>query len=188
MLKIFPISSLNNLTENVLMPAIVDHPAFVQPDDKAERIWRYMDFAKFVSLLASNALHFSRIDQFSDPFEGSLSRIEYEKLQNLAAAGEADGSIPVEWRGSYFDILMSNVRRSRRRLYVNCWHRSEFESEAMWRLYAPSGLGVAIQSTYSRLVQALPEKVHNGCFVGAVQYTDHHTESIPEGNAFYPAL
>ena len=34
--------------------------------------WRYMDLAKFLSLLESNSLFFTRLDHFQDPFEGAL--------------------------------------------------------------------------------------------------------------------
>ena len=170
------------------MPAITNHPAFVQPQDSTQRIWRYMDFAKLSAMLDSKSLYFARIDQLSDAFEGSLSKAEYEHWKTVAAEGEANGLIPSDWKGRYFDILLMNARRSRKAIYVNCWHANQSESEAMWRLYSPSGYGVAVRSTYRRLVESLPEKVHNGCFVGLVQYTDHHTEQMPSGNAFYPVL
>jgi hypothetical protein len=35
-------------------------------------IWRYVDFAKLVSLLESQSLHLARADVFDDPFEGSV--------------------------------------------------------------------------------------------------------------------
>lgn len=37
---------------------------------------------------------------------------------------------------------------------INCWHLSQFESMAMWRLY---GDEVAVQTTFGRLVQSLAE-------------------------------
>lgn len=147
-----------------------------------------MDFAKFVALLETSSIHFARIDKLGDPFEGSLSKLEFEKLKVVAAKGEAENSIPAEWKGRYLEVLLLNARRSRRAMYVNCWHRSNDESEAMWQLYAPSGIGVAIQSTYAKLVDVLPKEVHDGCFVGAVQYIDHHKDEMPEGNMFYAAL
>ena len=147
-----------------------------------------MDFAKFVSLLDTGALHFSRVDQFTDPFEGSLSKTEFEYWRDIAAKGEADATLPPAWKGKYFDILLDNARRARRSMYVNCWHLDDDESEAMWGLYAPSGFGIAVQSTYARLVNVLPTKLHNGCFVGLVRYTDHDRDSMPSGNVFYPVL
>lgn len=52
--------------------AASEHPLFTTPDDKYP-IWRYMDFTKFVSMLASSGVYFSRADLLGDPFEGSFS-------------------------------------------------------------------------------------------------------------------
>ena len=42
--------------------------------DRNVPIWRYMDIAKFLSLLDKQSLFFSRLDHLGDPFEGSLTR------------------------------------------------------------------------------------------------------------------
>src|SRR5689334_5864333 len=104
------------------MPAIVDHSAFTQPGDADIRIWRYLDLAKLVSVLNDESLHFARIDQLTDQYEGSLSKKEYDYWRELAAHGEGTGELPETWRNRYFDVLMSNARRARRSMYVNCWH------------------------------------------------------------------
>jgi hypothetical protein len=149
------------------MAATVDHPAFSQPPDFSSKIWRYMDFAKFVFLLDTSNLYLARLDQLADQFEGSLSKAEYDHWKEVAEEGERTGEIPDQWKGKYFDVLLANARRTRRACYVSCWHMSESESDAMWRLYAPTGLGVAVQSTYQRLVDVLPDKLHRGCFARA---------------------
>ena len=49
-------------------------------------IWRYFDLAKFIHLIAFKELHFTRIDQLHDKFEGSypISNIKdwEEKFDN----------------------------------------------------------------------------------------------------------
>ena len=148
------------------MPANTSHPAFLQPADSAAKIWRYLDLAKYISLLKNRTLHFTRLDQFSDPFEGTITKRKYEEIVQIAAQGEADKKIPWHWQGRYFEILMAMYRRAPRCHFVNCWHMNEHESEAMWKLYARSEYAVSIESTYARLVNVLPEKLHFGCFVG----------------------
>jgi hypothetical protein len=37
----------------------------------AQPLWRYMDFAKFTSMLLQRGLYFSRLDRLGDPFEGA---------------------------------------------------------------------------------------------------------------------
>ena len=49
------------------------HPVFEAPSDPDLFIWRYMDLAKFLSMLQDEALHFARADKMSDEFEGSTS-------------------------------------------------------------------------------------------------------------------
>ena len=48
-----------------------EHPVFKQPPDENIRIWRYMDFTKFVSVLDTQSLFFSRSDRLGDLFEGA---------------------------------------------------------------------------------------------------------------------
>jgi len=50
---------------------VQNHPAFEQPQDENEKVWRYLDFKKFVDLLESSELFFPRADKFDDKFEGT---------------------------------------------------------------------------------------------------------------------
>jgi len=43
----------------------------------------------------------------------------------------------------------------RKFVFVNCWHMSEYESGALWRLYLKSDEGIAIQSTRSDMHSSL---------------------------------
>ena len=54
---------------------------------------------------------------------------------------------------------------------MTCWHENSSESEALWRLYCPPrSAGLAIQTTFTRLRDALPdgEVIRFGC----VNYID----------------
>lgn len=68
--------------------ADVSHPCFAQPRDGKLRLWRYMNFAKFVSLISTRRLFFCRADLLDDPFEGSYSKI------NIALRPQVYGDIP----------------------------------------------------------------------------------------------
>lgn len=50
----------------------VKNDIFSAPKDKNTKIWRYMDFTKFVALLTQSELFFASPEQFDDPCEGSL--------------------------------------------------------------------------------------------------------------------
>ena len=52
------------------------HEAFKTPENENVKIWRYMDFTKFLSILINKELYFRRSDMLKDdPFEGSLTQI-----------------------------------------------------------------------------------------------------------------
>lgn len=173
------------------MPANLTHPAFLQPLAPNIAVWRYMDFAKYVSMLQSKGLHFAQLGKLGDPFEGSLSRLEYDHVVESAKAAEASGTLPDEWKGRYLDVVMDAARRAKFDNYISCWHMNSGESEAMWRLYSSSGYSIAIQSTYALLGENLPGFLSGeyvGPLLGIVQYVDHHSEPIPTGNGFHPVM
>jgi hypothetical protein len=158
------------------MSATTDHPCFCQPANEDEKVWRYMDFTKFVSLIATRSLFFCRSDLLGDPFEGSYPKRNIE-LRPQFWRIDAKDCAP--------DLLAAMTHYSRwQRLwtYVNCWHLSSYESAAMWKLYCRLGEAIAIQATYRSLVSVLPPKT----LVGLVRYIDYDTGIIPEANTFYP--
>jgi len=55
---------------------VTENPAFIAPANVDVKIWRYMDFTKFVSMLEEAGLFFARLDRLGDPFEGSSTRAE----------------------------------------------------------------------------------------------------------------
>ncbi len=71
---------------------------------------------------------------------------------------------------------------------VNCWHMNEHESAAMWKLYLKSDEGIAVQSTYNKLLNSMHDSNDFMLLVGAVNYIDYNKEVIPFGNAFYPYI
>ena len=147
-----------------------DHSQLWPPPDDAV-LWRYMDFTRFVSLLDTGALFFCRPDLLGDPFEGSLS----PATPPLLAADPKAGS---------FTLREVDIRKFVGQARVNCWHMSEFESEAMWRLYAQERKGIAIKTVFARFKEA---------FVGdetitasMVRYLDYETEGFPFSNLMIP--
>lgn len=127
------------------------------------KIWRYLDFTKFISLLDTSKLFFTRVDLFEDPFEGSLPKKNVE-LRSQYANPDERSKIDKHWRVC---------------IAANCWHENEHESAAMWKLYLKSGEGVAIQSTYAKLKQSVIDQ-KDIVRIGEVQYIDYETEMIKE--------
>lgn len=155
-----------------------EHRAFEKPNDENIKIWRYLDFTKLVSLLDKQALFFCRADKLLDPFEGSYSKANIQ-LRPKVYKGILSEKVQTKLSDIYDYIRKCTI--------VNCWHISEHESAAMWKLYLKSDEGVAIQSTFKRLVESFNDYLKD-VYIGKVKYIDYKTDLIPEGNLFFPYL
>lgn len=143
------------------------HPVFDEPGD-GERLWRYMSFGKFVSVLSQGALFFCRVDKLQDCFEGRLPRPTYDVVDPWLRAG-------------YEQERMASI--------VNCWTLSQYESVALWNTYVPQGEGIAIGTTFARLRDSFRSvgifseaRVH----IGRIRYVDFGEHSFigPNRTAF----
>jgi len=51
-------------------------------------LWRYIDFGKFVSMLLTKSLYFTKVSKFNDPFEGAIgimdNKSSYDKSMIFA--------------------------------------------------------------------------------------------------------
>jgi hypothetical protein len=141
-------------------------------------LWRYMDLAKFLSLLQSSALFFCRLDLLEDQFEGQLPRGK-ERFRPTDYADSYDFSDKVKVIGSGAHILLkSHGECCRMWAYVNCWHMSTHESAAMWAIYGTAGQSIAIETTFERLKNCLPPNAS----LRPVQYIDYERNEIPLGD------
>lgn len=154
---------------------------FEPPTDHTVKVWRYLDFTKFVALLDSRALFFTRADQFLDPFEGALPRA------NIADWPDDSNTSPDTPNNADVLARLGAMRqRLLRQVGIASWHMNEHESAAMWSLYLKSDEGVAIQTTYQRLTDAFRE-CDDPIHLGVVQYIDFDHETIPWGsNVLFP--
>ena len=145
---------------------IKEFKSFTIPANSNTVIWRYMDLAKFVSLLGESALFFPRASTFDDPTEGSLS----------------DPTALREWRS--LDPLVEAVYKAKSRelrkfILISCWSISKGESAVLWKCYAPTRQGIAVRSSIAHLKQSLqaePQPI----YLGQVQYIDFKIESMSE--------
>jgi hypothetical protein len=140
------------------------HPVFRAPPDAA-RLWRYMSFTKYVSLVATSSLWFANTDRLGDPWEGTYTKA------NLARRSEQIGAGP---RPDLNELLLNNLIATERSIYASCWHENDGESTAMWKLYLASDEGIAVQTTWERLIGCLgePERPTTKIIGGRVRYVD----------------
>lgn len=159
--------------------------------DSETRLWRYMDFAKFVALLDQRSIYFARADKLGDPFEGASGIAERrsqwdayyldffrEAVSNPPSISDKAEPLPhpssgyVEREAARLLKEFSTISElERRRTFVSCWHANAVESEALWRLYCPPPMmGVAIRTDARLLIEALGSDPQ--IKLGRVQYVD----------------
>lgn len=159
------------MKDTILIDGEVYETDYSIPSDETV-IWRFMDLAKFVSLLKDKALFMTRADKFEDQFEGAVCAEENADRYNEALMGYyaemLEGkAVPKE--------LLDNERNANRLLrmnsYINCWYEGEHESMAMWRLYASGkeAKGVAVKTTVGQLKKAIGHYVE----IGRIEYIDY---------------
>jgi len=153
-----------------------DHTLLKKPGDD-QIIWRYMDFPKFVSMITSKTLHFTRADQLGDPFEGSFPIPLIDVRTSLGIPADAGGISESLLPG--FDRAMRDLAEPvRQAFFANCWNIGETESLGMWNSYVKSLPGMAIKSTFGRLKQCFapaPQLIH----AGQVRYLDYEKDRLP---------
>jgi hypothetical protein len=172
---------------------VEEHPVFVSPKNKKQKIWRYMDFTKYISLLDMRELYFPAQIKLTeqDPFEGSVARAnpqfrEDQLLSFIKENTKANKTLAQNVKKLCRDTSLF-YEKQREFVFVNCWHINDHESAAMWKTYISSNEGVCIVSTYKKLEEEL-NKQKEPMYIGQVQYLDYESEIIPEGNRFLPAM
>lgn len=157
-----------------------EHPIFESIEDN-KKLWRYMDFTKFIDLLERQSLFFTRADKFEDKFEGSYSKF------NRQIGREVYKNLTDEQYDNFMNQKSLHSKNMIRYTLINCWHINEYESDAMWKLYSKSNESVAIQTTFKNLKQAFDNQDEK-IYIGKIKYIDYEKDWLPEGNVFSPFL
>lgn len=129
-----------------------------------ERLWRYCSIARFSWIVGNSKLHFASANQFTDRFEGAVAVVPPD--------------LPVDPRYADMDFGENAFWQLKRLTKINCWHRAEYESDAMWKLYSELGKGIALLSTPRRMRAAFvpfrlrPEFGVEQLYAGRVDYQD----------------
>jgi len=160
-------------------------------------IWRYMDLAKFESLLKNKALFFCRADRFSDPYEGSIPKKEANhRLPEREYLAVYYGTTFDSQKAKDSIKSISNLHKKfKKQKIINCWHINNAENDSMWQLYLKSNEGIAIKSTVQKLIYSFRE-TEETIFCSKVRYLDyekdiwfHKTEyPIESYNMFVPLI
>ena len=105
-----------------------------KPGDK---LWRYMDLAKFISVICTKTLYFAAASSFDDPFEGSKGIVERKGIWEdsylaafrkaiLTAPGQAPSNLTEDKIELDAQRLLKDVEKlgqiSRKHTYISCWY------------------------------------------------------------------
>ena len=133
------------------------------PEDDAT-LWRYMNFEKFVNILGTKSLFFTRADKFEDPFEGFIPAALVDSYKK---------SVKHVTPEDLAEVLIKISEGSRKYVMCNCWHQNEEESMAMWEKYHMRNSGIAIKTTMQDLKESLSDELE--VFTGKIEYIYHQT-------------
>jgi hypothetical protein len=139
-----------------------------RPGERLQRntvLWRYLDAAKLFDFFENATLFFCRADHFSDKFEGAFTPTLRDQISASYARGEID------YNYEQFK------RRMRQSVYINCWHRNQDDSAAMWALYGKSDCAVALTTTVGQLSDTLREAdTEHEAWIARVEYVKHWSD------------
>jgi hypothetical protein len=161
MRKEYDINNMNTSAE----PRLIEPGLNTQSRDQLRRdtvLWRYLDAAKLFDFFENGTLFFCRADHFSDKFEGAFTPSLRDEISRAHARGEID-----------YDYEQFK-RRMRQSVFINCWHRNQDDSAAMWALYGKSDCAVALTTTVGQLSDSL--KAAPGgqeVWIARVEYVKH---------------
>jgi hypothetical protein len=152
------------------------HPSFRLPTNKDIPIWRYMDLAKYLSMLDRRCLFFARATQLGDPFEGSATKKMVGNREYIRKNRATDPALAAyrDMPEEFFTMTGNSTMEMVKSYLISCWHMNEHESAAMWKLYSSSNEAICIRSTYRRLRLCAPKCV----LVGEVNYINYETEAF----------
>lgn len=163
------------------------------------KIWRYMDLAKFISLLSEKAIFFAAQNHFFDPFEGHLSKSHYDILDNQrniwknTQIQDLIEKFPGIIEKPQFAQIVEAMEKmpstaelseiTKKKFGVSCWHLNDYENEALWKIYTNQNQGIAIETTIEKLEKSLT--YHQDIIFDKVRYEDYSTALIEKGHKHY---
>ena len=145
--------------------------AFLEGKVKDQKLWRYYDLIKFLTLI-NGELYFARADSFKDKYEGAIPKQTFQSMiENFRDYGTTKNKS---------DIILEFQKifnEKRKKAAISCWHINDTESAAMWELYAKAGFGIAVNTTTERLANSLVIPHGYKMIMSQVNYIDFDTEN-----------
>jgi hypothetical protein len=118
------------------------------------KVWRYLDFSRFVSLIENKAIHFSHVSAFEDMYDGIFNCLNKDDHYDIKTNGKIvrieappPGSRNAENSDRFREFITLYHQVILRATGVSCWRIDDHESHGMWRIFVKSDEGLAIEST-----------------------------------------
>ena len=127
------------------------------------KIWRYIDFTKYVDFLNSKSLFFSRADKFQDPYEGRLSPFFEKSIRDIVYKG-------VDSKAR--EDIVATLDKFRENTYINCWSISNKQSAALWNFYGNTETCIAIQSNLNKFENSFINENNYIIHIDKTKYID----------------
>lgn len=153
-------------------------------------IAKYLDLTKFLSLISTQSLFFSRLDKLEDHFEGTISKPSeqlrkefYQTMhENTGFKKLSDEEIQEKIIEDYeFDDKMKTLKT------VCCWNKYNVESTALWKIYSNMHQGIMIKSNINSLISAF-STTEEDLSLSEVKYINYNTDYMPVGNTMFPVI
>lgn len=113
-----------------------------------QSLWRYMDLAKWISLLETKAIWLARADTFKDRHEGRFPDEMRALMEKAYKSFPDDDPSPVKDAADFQDYLLKNT-------FVSCWHKNIDENMVMWEIYGRDTNAIAVQTTVGRINESI---------------------------------
>jgi hypothetical protein len=123
--------------------------------DYSQTIWHYFSLSKFLGLISSSSLFFSRHDSYEDRYEGHLTKKDEEYFNKYS----------LDLDKTKADALGC--------VYSTCWTMAEQDEYVLWKSYATLQNGIAIKSSIERLIKSLDPNDEKIVYVSPIQYIDY---------------
>lgn len=139
-------------------------------DEKKIKLWRYIPLESLVDILENKRLLLTPGIYFEDPWEGFFPLGQVKK-QLKRLYGES-----YDEKHNDFPCIMRECWR--RSYQISCWHSNNYESVAMWKIYAPQNRGVALLTT----LELLKGEIRTSARIEKIKYVDSVTDEKPALN------
>ncbi len=123
-----------------------------------QALWRYMDLAKFISMLEQEALWLARVDTLKDKHEGRFPDEMKHLLEKAYLQFDDSDKSPVKNADDFQDYVVKNT-------FVSCWHKNFDENMVMWEIYGRDNNAVAVKTNVGDIESHIDSSALTGnCF------------------------